>query len=51
MGDDDVPVVKLFYELHELVDVHMSAGVRPVGVLVDVEGALGNEDFAFGDVI
>jgi len=28
----------------------MSAGVSPVGMLINIKCALGNEDFAFGDV-
>jgi hypothetical protein len=43
-------IVKLSNQFHKFIDVHMSAGVGPVGMLVNVKGAFGDEDFAFGDV-
>lgn len=49
--NDDILVVKLSNQFHKFIDVHMSAGVGPVGVLINIKGAFGYEDFAFGDII
>ena len=50
VGNNDVLVVERFDKLGKFADVHVFAGDGAVGVLVDVEGAFGDEDFAIDDV-
>jgi len=48
--DDDVLIVHLGQQCCEFVDVHMSSGLGAVCMGCFVEGTLGDEDFALGDV-
>ena len=48
--NDNMLVVKLSNQFHKFIDVHMSACVGPVGMLVNIKGTFSDEYFAFGDV-
>ena len=51
MRNDDVLVLHFFEQGCEFIDVHVFSGLGPARVLSLVEGALGYQDFALGDVI
>ena len=51
VGNNDVLVVEVFQQGCELVDVHVFAGLGSGGMLALVERALGDQNFAFDDIL
>ena len=51
MGNDDVLVLQPVYQVGKFIDMHVSAGVGPAGMLVLKEGALRYQDFAGPNIV
>jgi len=51
VSDDDVLVLQLLQQGGKFFDVHVFSGFRSVGMLAFVKCALGDQDFAFGDIV
>ncbi len=50
VGDNDMFVVQVFQQCCKFIDVHVSAGFGSGRMLVLVECALCDQDFALGDI-